>query len=57
MLAPRIFTATLNTLAPIAFIFLVGHVILNFKRPATQTRPEHVCMMKNPEYCIYNHVS
>lgn len=57
MLAPRIFTATLNALAPIAFIFLVGHVILNSKRKEAPKHPEHVCMVKNPEDCIYNHVS
>lgn len=56
-LASRIFSAALNALAPVAFIALVAHVILTAKRPATPTHPEHVCMVKNPEYCIYKHVS
>lgn len=57
MFASRAFTAILSVLAPVAFVFLVGHVILNHKRKEAPKRPEHVCMMKNPEYCIYNHVS
>lgn len=55
-LASRISSAALNALAPVAFIALVAHVILTTKRPATPTHPEHVCMMKNPEDCIYKHV-
>lgn len=55
-LASRIFSAALNALAPVAFIALVAHVILTAKRPATPTHPEHICMMKNPERCIYKHV-
>jgi hypothetical protein len=55
-LASRIFSVSLNALAPVAFIALVAHVVLTAKRPATPTHPEHVCMMKNPEYCIYKHV-
>lgn len=57
MFASRAFTAILSVLAPVAFVFLVGHVILNSNRKEAPKRPEHVCMMKNPEYCIYNHVS
>lgn len=56
-LAYRIFSVSLNALAPVAFIALVAHVILSAKRQATPTRPEHVCMMKNPKDCIYKHVS
>ena len=57
MFVSRAFSTVLNVLAPVAFVFLVGHVILNSKRPVAPKYPEHVCMMKNPEYCIYNHVS
>lgn len=57
MFVSRAFTVTLNVLAPFAFVFLVGHVVLNSKRKESPKRPEHVCIVKNPEYCIYNHVS
>lgn len=57
MFVSRAFSTILNILAPVAFVFLVGHVILNFKRKEAPKHPEHVCIMKNPEYCIYNHVS
>lgn len=57
MFVSRAFTVILNVLAPVAFVFLVGHVILNSKRKEAPKHPEHVCIMKNPEYCIYNHVS
>ena len=57
MFVSRVLTAILNVLAPFAFVFLVGHVILNSKHKEALKHPEHVCMMKNPKYCIYNHVS
>lgn len=57
MFASRVLTAILNVLAPVAFVFLVGHVVLNSKRKEAPKHPEHVCIVKNPEYCIYNHVS
>lgn len=57
MFVPRVLTAILNVLAPCSFVFLVGHVILNSKRKEAPKHPEHVCIVKNPEYCIYNHVS
>lgn len=57
MFVSRAFFAILNVLAPVAFVFLVGHVVLNSKRKDAPMRPEHVCIVKNPEYCIYNHVS
>lgn len=57
MFTSRAFTVILNVLAPVAFVLLVGHVILNSKRKEAPKHPEHVCMMKNPEYCIYNHAS
>lgn len=57
MFASRVFTAILTVLAPLAFVFLVGHVILNSNRKEAPKHPEHVCIVKNPEYCIYNHVS
>lgn len=57
MFVSRAFTVTLNVLAPFAFVFLVGHVVLNSKRKEAPKHPEHVCIVKNPEYCIYNHVS
>lgn len=57
MFASRAFSAILNIFAPVAFVFLVGHVILNHKRKEAPKHPEHVCMTKHPEYCIYNHVA
>lgn len=57
MFVSRAFTVILNVLAPVAFVFLVGHVVLNSNRKEAPKHPEHVCIMKNPEYCIYNHVS
>lgn len=57
MFVSRTFTVILNVLAPFAFMFLVGYVVLNSKRKEAPKHPEHVCIMKNPEYCIYNHVS
>lgn len=57
MLVSRVLTAILNVLAPFAFVFLVTHVVLNSKRKEAPKHPEHVCIVKNPEYCIYNHVS
>ena len=57
MFVSRAFFAILNVLAPVAFVFLVGHVVLNSKRKDAPMCPEHVCIVKNPEYCIYNHVS
>ena len=57
MFVSRAFTVILNVLAPVAFVFLVGHVILNSKRKEAPKHPEHVCIAKNSEDCIYNHVS
>lgn len=57
MFVSRAFTTILNVFAPVAFVFLVGHVILNSNRKEAPKHPEHVCIMENPEYCIYNHVS
>lgn len=57
MFVSRALTAILNILAPVTFVFLVGHVVLNSKRNEAPKHPEHVCIAKNPEYCIYNHVS
>lgn len=57
MFVSRAFTTILNVFAPVAFVFLVGHVILNSNRKETPKHPEHVCIMENPEDCIYNHVS
>lgn len=57
MFVSRAFSAILNVLAPVAFVFLVGHVILNSKRKEAPKHPEHVCIAKNSEDCIYNHVS
>lgn len=57
MFVSRAFSTILNILTPVAFVFLVGHVILNSKRKEAPKHPEHVCIVKNPEYCIYNHVS
>lgn len=57
MFVSRAFTVILNVLTPFAFMFLVCHVVLNSKRKEAPKHPEHVCIMKNPEYCIYNHVS
>lgn len=57
MFVSRAFSALLNILAPVAFVFLVGHVVLNSKRKEAPKRTEHVCIVKNPEYCIYNHVA
>lgn len=57
MFVSRAFSSILNILAPVAFVFLVGHVILTSKRKEAPKHPEHVCVVKNPEYCIYNHVS
>lgn len=57
MFVSRAFTVILNVLTPFAFMFLVGHVVLNSKRKEAPKHPEHVCIMKNPAYCIYNHVA
>lgn len=57
MFVSRAFSTLLNVLAPVAFVFLVAHVVLNSKRKEAPKYPEHVCVVKNPEYCIYNHVS
>lgn len=57
MVVSRAFTAILSFLTPVAFVFLVGHVILNSKRPVAPKHPEHVGWLDNPDYCRYNHIS